>query len=101
MLDRRRKTVIDEKGVIERFGVSPGSIPDYLALVGDAADGYPGLPGWGAKSSAAVLARFVHLECIPKDWREWHVNAANASALANTLSMERDKALLFRTLATL
>jgi 5'-3' exonuclease len=81
--------------------VSPQSIPDYLALVGDSADGYPGLRGWGAKSSAAVLAKFVHLESIPADWREWHVNAANASALADTLSRERDHALLFRTLATL
>ena len=87
--------------MIQKFGVSPASIPDYLALVGDAADGYPGLPGWGAKSSAAVLARFAHLESIPADWREWHVNAANASALAQTLSRERDRALLFRTLATL
>jgi 5'-3' exonuclease len=69
--------------------------------VGDAADGYPGLKGWGAKSSAAVLAKFVHLESIPLDYREWHVNAANASALAGTFCRERDRALLFRTLATL
>ena len=69
--------------------------------MGDAADGYPGLPGWGAKSSAAVLAKFIHLESIPADWREWRVNAANASALARTLSSERDLALLFRRLATL
>ena len=87
--------------MIKKFGVPPASIPDYLALVGDAADGYPGLPGWGAKSSAAVLAKFGHLESIPADWREWRVNAANASALARTLSRERDHALLFRTLATL
>src|SRR5205809_1572913 len=100
-MDRRRRTIRDEAGVIEKFGVRPASIPDYLALVGDAADGYPGLPGWGAKSSAAVLARFTHLESIPKDWREWHVNAANASTLAQTLSHERDRALLFRSLATL
>ena len=92
---------LDEAGVIQKFGVSPASIPDYLALVGDAADGYPGLPGWGAKSSAAVLAKFGHLESIPADWREWRVNAANASALADTLCRERDRALLFRTLATL
>ena len=77
------------------------SIPDYLALVGDAADGYPGLPGWGAKSSAAVLAKYVHLESIPPDWTEWRVNAANAGALARTLFNERDRAFLFRTLATL
>jgi len=69
--------------------------------VGDSADGYPGLRGWGAKSSAAVLGKYGHFESIPADWREWHVNAANASALADTLSRERDRALLFRTLATL
>ena len=100
-LDRRTRVTRDEAGVIKKFGVPPASIPDYLALVGDAADGYPGLPGWGAKSSAAVLARFGHLESIPADWREWRVNAANASALALTLERERDRALLFRTLATL
>ena len=100
-LNRRTRVTRDEAGVIQKFGVSPASIPDYLALVGDACDGYPGLSGWGAKSSAAVLARFGHLECIPTDWREWGVNAANPSALAQTLSRERDRALLFRTLATL
>jgi len=87
--------------VVQKFGVSPESIPDYLALVGDAADGYPGLAGWGAKSSAAVLAKFVHLESIPKDCREWCVNAANASALADTLCCDWDNAILFRKLATL
>jgi 5'-3' exonuclease len=100
-LNRRTRVTLDEAGVIQKFGVSPQSIPDYLALVGDAADGYPGLPGWGAKSSAAVLAKYVHLESIPKDPSEWRVNAANAGALARTLSEERDRALLFRTLATL
>jgi 5'-3' exonuclease len=100
-LNRRTRVTYDEAGVIRKFGVPPASIPDYLALVGDAADGYPGLPGWGAKSSAAVLARFDHLESIPADWREWRVNAAHASALAHTLVRERDRALLFRTLATL
>jgi 5'-3' exonuclease len=100
-LNRRTRTTIDEAGVVAKFGVSPASIPDYLALVGDAADGYPGLPGWGAKSSAAVLAKFVHLEAIPVDAREWGVNASNASALAHTLSTQRELALLFRTLATL
>ena len=100
-LNRRTGVTLDEAGVVQKFGVSPASIPDYLALVGDAADGYPGLKGWGAKSSAAVLAKFVHLESIPLDHREWHVNAANASALAATLARERDRALLFRTLATL
>lgn len=84
-LNRRTRVIIDEAGVVQKLGVSPESIPDYLALVGDAANGYPGLAGWGAKSSAAVLAKFVHLESIPKDCREWRVNAANASALADTL----------------
>src|SRR6266542_5696414 len=100
-LNRRTRVTMDEQGVIQKFGVPPLSIPDYLALVGDAADGYPGLAGWGAKSSAAVLAKFGHLEEIPKDCREWRVNAANASALADTLCRERDQALLFRKLATL
>lgn len=100
-LNRRTNVTLDEAGVVRKFGVSPASIPDYLALVGDSADGYPGLPGWGAKSSAAVLAKFVHLESIPRDYREWHVNVANASALAGTLTRELDRALLFRTLATL
>lgn len=100
-LNRRTRVTVDEPGVVEKFGVSPASIPDYLALVGDSADGYPGLPGWGAKSSAAVLAKFGHLEAIPADCREWRVNAANASALADTLCRERDRAMLFRTLATL
>ena len=100
-LNRRTRVILDEPGVIQKFGVSPASIPDYLALVGDAADGYPGLPGWGAKSSAAVLAKFLHLESIPEDWRDWGVNAANAGTLARTLIREHDAALLFRTLATL
>jgi 5'-3' exonuclease len=100
-LNRRTRTTCDEAGVIEKFGVPPASIPDYLALVGDAADGYPGLRGWGAKSSAAVLAKFLHLESIPADHREWGVSVANASTLAATLVKERERALLFRTLATL
>jgi 5'-3' exonuclease len=100
-LNRRTRVTLDESGVVQKFGVVPQSIPDYLALVGDAADGYPGLPGWGAKSSAAVLAKFRHLESIPKDCREWLVNATNASALADTLCREWDRALLFRKLATL
>src|SRR5262245_55648269 len=100
-LNRRTRVILDEAGVIQKFGVKPESIPDYLALVGDTADGYPGLPGWGAKSSAAVLAKFVHLESIPRDCREWRVNAANAGALAETLTREWDHAMLFRTLATL
>jgi 5'-3' exonuclease len=100
-LNRRTRTTYDEAGVIEKFGVPPASIPDYLALVGDAADGYPGLRGWGAKSSAAVLAKFVHLESVPADHREWGVSVANGSTLAATLVKEREHALLFRTLATL
>jgi len=100
-LNRRTRVTLDEPAIVQKFGVSPASIPDYLALVGDTADGYPGLPGWGAKSSAAVLAKFLHLESIPKDCREWRVNAANASALADTLRREWDRAILFRRLATL
>ena len=100
-MDRRKRTIRDEAGVIAKFGVRPSSIPDYLALVGDASDGYPGLPGWGVKSTAAVLARFHHLESIPADWREWKVNATNASALSRTLTEQHDRALLFRDLATL
>ncbi|MEP7304647.1 MAG: 5'-3' exonuclease H3TH domain-containing protein [Acidobacteriota bacterium] len=100
-LDRRRRTIRDEAGIVAKFGVPPVSIPDYLALVGDSADGYPGLPGWGAKSSAAVLARFGHLESIPADWRTWGVNAASPAALAGTLAREREHAFLFRDLATL
>jgi 5'-3' exonuclease len=100
-LNRRTRTTLDEGAIVKKFGVSPASIPDYLGLVGDAADGYPGLPGWGAKSSAAVLAKFLHLESIPKDCREWRVNAANAGTLADTLCREWDRAILFRRLATL
>jgi 5'-3' exonuclease len=100
-LNRRLRVTLDEAAVVQKFGVSPTSIPDYLALVGDSADGYPGLSGWGAKSSSAVLAKFGHLEAIPKDWREWRVNAASASTLARTLADEWERALLFRTLATL
>ena len=100
-LNRRTRVTLDEAGIKKKFGVLPESIPDYLALVGDSADGYPGLSGWGAKSSAAVLAKFLHLELIPPDCREWRVNAANASALAATLRDEMQQALLFRRLATL
>jgi 5'-3' exonuclease len=100
-LNRRTRVTLDEAGIVQKFGVAPASIPDYLALVGDAADGYPGLPGWGAKSSAAVLAKFLHIESIPPDYREWRVKAANSIALAETLVRERERALLFRTLATL
>ncbi len=98
---RRTNAVVDEAGVVAKFGVPPASIPDYLALVGDAADGYPGLPGWGAKSTAAVLGRFGHLESIPDDWRTWNVNVANPRKLAQTLADQHDLAVLFRHLATL
>jgi 5'-3' exonuclease len=100
-LNRRTNLILDEPGVVQKFGVLPESIPDYLALVGDTADGYPGLKGWGAKSTAAVLAKFLHLEAIPADSREWHVNATNAGALSDVLVREKENALLFRKLATL
>jgi len=100
-LIRRTNAELDEDAVVGKFGVRPASIPDYLALVGDTADGYPGLPGWGAKSAAAVLARYEHLEHIPADWREWKVNAHNAASLAATFEREREHAFLFRDLATL
>jgi 5'-3' exonuclease len=100
-LDRRKNHIRDEAGVVARFGVPPLSIPDYLALVGDSADGFPGLPGWGAKSAAAVLARFGHLESIPADWKEWGVSVSSPKALSSRLIAELDRALLFRILATL
>jgi 5'-3' exonuclease len=100
-LVRRTNLQVDEAAVVRKFGVPPVSIPDYLALVGDAADGYPGLRGWGAKSTAAVLAKYGHIENIPADWREWRVQATGAAALAQTLERERDLALLFKDLATL
>ncbi len=100
-MNRRTRAILDQAGVVAKFGVPPASIPDYLALVGDAADGYPGLPGWGAKSTAAVLAKYGHLEAIPADWREWRVNATSPAALAQTLARSQDLVLLFRTLATL
>jgi 5'-3' exonuclease len=100
-LNRRTQVTRDEAGVRAKFGVPPSSIPDYLALVGDAADGYPGLQGWGAKSAAAVLARFERLEHIPDDWRTWSVNATSPARLARTLAENRELVLLFRRLATL
>jgi 5'-3' exonuclease len=100
-LNRRTRTLFDEAGIVAKFGVLPASIPDYLALVGDAADGFPGLPGWGAKSTAAVLAKYEHLEAIPDNPRDWHVNVTNPAKLAAVLQRDRDYALLFRTLATL
>jgi 5'-3' exonuclease len=101
MRDRRRDRTIDEAGVLERWGVLPESIPDYLALVGDAADGFPGLPGWGARSAAAVLARFIHLEDVPEAVGEWHVDVRSAPALNATLRTQWPEALLYRRLATL
>ncbi len=99
--DRMRRVTYDEDGIREKFGVSPESIPDYLALVGDSSDGFPGLPGWGAKSAAAVLARFDHLEAIPASVLEWEVDIRNASRLAATLEAQRADAYLYRRLATL
>ena len=100
-LNRRTRTFFDEAGIRAKFGVPPKSIPDYLALVGDAADGFPGLPGWGAKSAAAVLAKYGHLEAIPANPRDWNVNVASPGRLAQTLQRDADRALLFRDLATL
>ena len=100
-LNRRTRTTFDEAGIVAKFGVRPESIPDYLALVGDAADGFPGLAGWGAKSAAAALARYVHLEAIPENPREWNVNVASPAKLAEILRRDRDRAMLFRDLATL
>ena len=100
-LDRRAGAVRDEDGVWTRFGVGPASIPDYLALVGDSADGFPGLPGWGAKSAAALLARHGHIDAIPDDPADWDVTVRGAARLAATLREERASAELFRVLATL
>ncbi len=99
--DRRAGTVRDEDGVVEKFGVLPRSIPDYLALVGDSADGFPGLAGWGAKSAATLLARYETLEAIPADASEWDVKVRSAPALAATLVEEKELAVLFKELATL
>jgi 5'-3' exonuclease len=99
--DRRRGLTIDEAGVHDKWGVPPASIPDYLALVGDSADGFPGLPGWGARSAAAVLTRFAHLEKIPAAVGDWHVDLRSAAALSATLRSQWPDAMLFRRLATL
>ena len=100
-LDRRQNIVRDEAGVIAKFGVPPASIPEYLAVVGDSADGYPGINGWGAKAAAAVLSQYPHLEDIPKDWQSWPPTIRRARALAESLFTTWDDAILFRTLATL
>ena len=100
-LDRRRAELRDEAGVVKKFGVRPASIPDWLALVGDSADGFPGLAGWGAASASAVLARYEHLERIPEQAANWEVPVRGAARLAATLAAQREHAMLFRTLATL
>ena len=100
-VDRRKSRLIDEAAVHEKFGVAPSSIPDWLGLVGDSADGFPGLPGWGAKSAAAALDRYARIEEIPADAAEWDVDVRGAPKLAATLAADRDLALLFRDLATL
>ena len=100
-LDRRRDTERDEAGVVEKFGVNPQSIPDYLAVVGDSADGFPGVSGWGPKAAALTLSQYHHLENIPKDSRDWHPSIRRASALSESLFRSWNDALLFRTLATL
>jgi len=99
--DRRREIIIDEKGVVEKFGVKPESIPDYLALVGDSADGYPGIQGWGAKSTATVLAKFKHIESIPTDPKKLPLGLGRATTLRENLTAHYEEALLFRELATL
>ena len=100
-LDRRREIVRDEAGVVAKFGVEPQTIPDYLAVVGDSADGYPGVAGWGQKAAAQTLSQYHHLEDIPKDWREWHPSIRKARVLAESLFSTWKDALLFRALATL
>ena len=100
-LDRRREILRDEAGVVVKFGVRPQSIPDYLAVVGDSADGFPGLPGWGAKAAALTLSQYPQLEDIPKNWREWHPSIRKARRLSEALFNAWNDALLFRTLATL
>jgi 5'-3' exonuclease len=100
-LDRRRDTLRDEAGVVVKFGVKPESIADYLAVVGDSADGFPGVTGWGPKTAALILSRYFHLEGIPKNFRDWHPAIRSAERLATSLFGSWNDALLFRTLATL
>ncbi len=100
-LDRRRDILRDEAGVVEKFGVKPQSIPDYLAVVGDSADGFPGVTGWGPKAAALTFSQYPHLEDIPKDWKDWHPSIRRARPLSESLFGAWDDALLFRTLATL
>ncbi len=100
-LDRMRGIVRDEAGVVSKWGVEPESIPDYLAVVGDSADGFPGLPGWGPKAAARTFSLFPHLEDIPRDWRQWHASIRGAQRLSAVLREQWENALLYRTLATL
>ncbi|MFQ5557227.1 MAG: 5'-3' exonuclease H3TH domain-containing protein, partial [Acidimicrobiales bacterium] len=99
-LDRRRGVVYDHAGVVQKFGVEPASIPDYLGVVGDSADGFPGLPGWGARSAAAVLSRYGHITDVPADVGDWDVDVRGAARLALTLRERIEDALLFRGIAT-
>lgn len=101
MLDRKNEIIMDEEGVVAKFGVRPGSIADYLALVGDSADGYPGLPGWGAKSASTILASYGSIEKIPREASSWNVKIRGAEKLARTLDEQRNDAALFKKLATL
>ena len=100
-LDRMQNILRDEAGVMAKFGVRPESIPDYLAVVGDSADGFPGLPGWGVKAAALTLSQYLHLEDIPRDWHEWHASIKKARLLSQSLFTGWSDAILFRTLATL
>ena len=100
-LDRRQNILRDEAGVVTKFGVKPASIPDYLALVGDSTDGFPGIRGWGVRAAALVLSQYSHLENIPKEWKEWHPSIKRARVLSESLFSAWNDALLFRTLATL
>jgi len=100
-LDRRRGILRDEGGVVSKWGVKPESIPDYLAVVGDSADGFPGLPGWGPKAAALTFSKYPHLEDVPKDWRQWPPALRGAQRLAAVLFEQWDDVLLFRILATL
>ena len=100
-LDRRRNILRDEAGIEEKFGVKPESIPDYLAVTGDSADGYPGISGWGPKAASLALSKYLHVENIPKDWHEWDTSIRRARPLAESLFAAWDEALLYRTLATL
>ena len=100
-LDRRREILRDEAGVVAKFGIKPQSLPDYLAVVGDSADGYPGVAGWGVKAAALTLSQYAHLEDIPKTWQQWHPSIRKARPLSESLFNAWNEALLFRTLATL